>query len=499
MRSTRLLLMGLLAFGVALVGTARAEVQNIRVSGDIDLKAMSYHNYDLKEKQLNFSHPGSVGAVSNDDDARFLLSTVHLQVDADLTDNVSATVRLLNQRVWDAQVTGDDSIVLDNAYVTLREFLYSPLTVIAGRQNLVYGNGFIVGNGRLADPEGTFGTVDSGVAGAGVHTGGIGQEHSAFNSFDAVRAILDYAPVTFEAVYAKTDETGAAEDDETLWGVVVTYQHDQWDAVIQPYWFWLDSEVGALTAGRAVTVNDATANGAARTYERNDIHTVGTRVALSPIENLRLDGEGAFQFGEMSDTTSAAVQERDRQAWAATVYANYTWVQAPWTPATGIGWEFFSGEEPDGNATAASGNDSSDEFNAWHPIYRGSYQTWIQDFFDGADSVPGIYTTVDANDTAGSTNLHRLWFDVNAKPMQDVTLWARYIRSWFDEAPRPGRDSHAGDELNVKALYDYTEDVQLAAWGAWFFPGDYYDGETNSATRADAYAWSAGVGGSVDF
>lgn len=492
MRSTRLLLMGLLAFGVALVGTARAEVQNIRVSGDIDLKAMSYHNYDLKEKQGNIPGGGASGAapITNDDDARFLLSTVHLQVDADLTDNVSATVRLLNQRVWDAQVTGDDSIVLDNAYVTLREFLYSPLTVIAGRQNLVYGNGFIVGNGRLADPEGTFGTVDSN----GIHTGGIGQEHSAFNSFDAVRAILDYAPVTFEAVYAKTDETGAAEDDETLWGVVVTYQHDQWDAVIQPYWFWLDSEVGGSTAGRAVSVNDTGTS--ARTYEVNDIHTVGTRVALSPIENLRLDGEGAFQFGEMIDSSGGpSYQERDRQAWAATVYANYTWVQAPWTPATGIGWEFFSGEEASSGRVA----DESDEFNAWHPIYRGSYQTWIQDFFDGADSVPGIYTTIDDADTAGSTNLHRLWFDVNAKPMQDVTLWARYIRSWFDEAPRPGRDSHAGDELNVKALYDYTEDVQLAAWGAWFFPGDYYDRGTDSATEADAYAWSAGVGGSVDF
>lgn len=491
---SRLILVGLLAFTMALTGTAYAEVQNIRISGDLELKAITQANYDLKGKQLNFSHPGSVGTVTNDDDVSYFLSTVHIQVDADLTDNVSATVRLLNQRIWDNAVGGGaDQITIDNAYVVLREFFYSPLTIIAGRQDLNYGNGFIVGSGRLADPEGVFAALDTG---AGSPHAGIGQEHSAFNSFDAIRLILDFAPLTVEGVLAKANESGAVGNDETLYGIVVNYKLDQWNAEVEPYWFYNNDESGA----RAVTVNDSFANGALRTYEINRVHTIGMRVGSTPIDNLVFNAEGAFQFGEMIDSTGASYQERDREAWAADIYANYTWVEVPWTPSTGIGWRFFSGEEPSGVTGGAGTTDEIDDFNAWHVVHRGSFLTFIQDFFSGADAPGSIYTTFDTQDTAATTNRHSLYFDVGASPMEDVNLWARYIISWFDEDPRPGRDSSAGTEFNVKATYDYTEDVQLGLWGGWFFPGDYYDdSQITSDLHNDAVAWTVGGASSVKF
>jgi len=213
----RLIVVGLLAFAVALTGTAYAEVQNIKVSGDIDLKGVSHQNYDLKAKQRNFSHEGTGGPdnVSNDDDESFFLSTVHVQVDADLTDNVSTSVRLLNQRKWDNHVAGADQISLDTAYVTLKEFLYSPLTIIAGRQDLNYGTGFIVGKGRLADPEGVFPST------ATTGSQSTGREYSVHNSFDAIRAILDFAPLTVEGLISKNNETGVLTNDEDLYGFVV--------------------------------------------------------------------------------------------------------------------------------------------------------------------------------------------------------------------------------------------------------------------------------------
>jgi len=494
----RLIVVGLLAFAVALTGTAYAEVQNIKVSGDIDLKGISHQNYDLKDKQRNFSHEGTGGPdnVSNDDNESFFLSTVHLKVDADLTDNVSTTVRLLNQRKWDNHVAGDDQMSLDTAYVTLREFLYSPLTVIAGRQDLNYGTGFIVGAGRLADPEGVFPST------ATTGNQSTGQEYSAHNSFDAIRAILDFAPLTVEGLISKNNETGVLTNDEDLYGLIVNYKLDRWDAEIEPYWFFLNDESGA----RTVTVNDSVlSSNAARAYEINRVHTVGIRGAATPIENLRLNGEVAHQFGELIDTGPAGAlvdySERDRDAWGANVYANYTWAQVPWTPATGLGWVFFSGEE----ATAERGTSGAgltsqnDDFNAWDSIYRGSFTNYIQDFLGGQDAPANLYTTLDRNDTSASTNRHYLYADLSAKPMKDVTLWGRYTRSWFDEAPRPGRDDHAGDEVDVKVLYDYTEDVQLAAFAGWFLPGDYYDGETNSALRSSDLAWTAGGGATVKF
>ena len=488
----RLILVGLLAFAVALTGTAYAEVQNIKVSGDIDMKAVSHNNYDLKAFQKNQSPGGGSGssdsADSNDDNENFVLSTVHVNVDADLMENVSASVRLLNQRKWDSHTAAVDDIHLDNAYVTLKEFLSSPLTLKIGRQNLNYGNGFIVGHdGLLADPDAVF------------STSGVGGEYSSYNAFDAIRAILDFAPVTVEAVWAKVNETNTASDDENLYGALVNYKMDQWNAEVEPYWFFKDIN-GAGRGGTTITVNDATSAGAARTYEVNETHTVGLRLAASPIENLKLSGEGAHQFGHLKDLTAgAAWQNRNKDAWGASIYANYTWATVPWTPATGIGWDFYSGEAANGSKEGASGNDSRDAFNAWEPMYRGYHTTFIQDFFSGADAPANLYATVDANDTGASTNRHLIYGDVLLNPMKDVKLWARYTHARFDKAPRPGRSHHAGDELDVKAMYDYTDDVQLGLFGGWFFPGSYYDEPLASHSRANDVAWTTGGSASVKF
>ncbi len=485
----RLILVGLLAFAVALTGTAYAAVQNIKVSGDLAMEGVSHHNYDLKFKQKNESGNIAVGPITNDDDEDFALSTLHINVDADLTDNVSTSVRLLNQRKWGVFTSAPDQITIDNAYVTLKEFLYSPLTLVVGRQNLHYGSQFIVGDGLLADPNVAFPITSS----TGLQPAG--REYSAFNAFDAVRAILDFSPLTVEAVFAKVNKTGVATSDETLYGIYGTYKLDRWNAQVEPYWFYKDDESGA----KVVTVNDATSAGAARTYEVNRVHTVGLRMTGSPVENLKLSGEGAHQFGTLIDTSAgAAWRSRNRSAWAANVYANYTWAQVPWTPATGVGWTFYSGNAPRGSRFAGDGLDRNQTFTAWDPVYRGSFTTYIQDFLSGADAPANLYTTFDANDTSASTNRHLIYGDAKLSPMKDVTLWARYTHARFDKAPRPGRSHHAGDEVDVKALYDYTEDVQLNVFGGWFFPGHYY-AEPESNVRGHDLAWTVGGGGSVKF
>lgn len=510
----RLLVVGLLAFAVVLTGTAYAEVQNIKVSGDIDLKGISQHNYDLQSFNANQNKlAGENGAVNNadsdDDDVGYFLSTVHVRVDADLTDNVSASVRLLNQRVWDAHAATQDEVHLDNAYVVLKEFLYSPLTVIAGRQDLRYGTGFIVGPGLLADPNGYAGVTDPGPRHDpdGNGTGNIGREFSAYNAYDAIRLILDFAPLTVEGMLAKVNETGTTTDDADLYGVIVNYKLDQWNAEIEPYWFLKDNESDSITVNDALREASGTVLAA---YERNEVHTVGLRLAGSPIENLRLSGEGAHQFGEIEDDNDAANQvqnKRDRDAWAATIRAEYDWVNVPWTPTTGVGWVYFSGEEGERQRTSGGGVaetgvpdvDQRDELNAWDLVFRGSFTTYVQDFFSGQDSTPNLYTTADVNDTGAATNRHLIFADVGIKPLEDLTVWARYTHARFAEAPRAGRSEHAGDELDAKVVYDYTEDVQLAAFGGWFFPGDYYDEPARDGDRSNDIAWLTGGSASVKF
>lgn len=493
----RFILVGLLAFAVALSGSAYAAVQNVKVSGDVDMKAISHHNYDLKLKQKNEPGPGTTGGtiplVSNNDDESFYLSTVHVGVDADLTDNVSTHVRLVNQRKWDTDIAATSDINIDNAYVVLKEFLYSPLTVMVGKQDLNYGTGFIVGAGLLGDPDAVFASTAS-------TTQLTGNEYSAYNAYDAIRLILDFSPWTIEGLVAKINETGVIKNDQDLYGVYVTYKTPDFawwkNGVVEPYWFYKQDEAAAIV------VSDSRATGtAARTYDNNRVNTFGARVAGSPIEHLMVNGELAFQIGDMSDVTGATeVRERKRFGIGSNVDVRYNWAHVPWTPATGVGWIYFSGERNGDEASGVAGVSRVDDgatFNAWDAMYRGSFATYIQDFFGGNDE-GGLYTTFDTNDTSAATNRHLIYGDVSVKPMDDVTLWARYTHVRFAQAPRRGRSTYAGDEVDVKAVYDYTEDVQLAAFGGWFFPGAYYD-QPQSSIRGNDLAWTVGGSAVVKF
>ena len=106
----------------ALAGAAYADVQSVKVSGDITIRGISRENYDLKDAVKDVT-------VDNEDDNAFYMQTTRVQIDADLTDNVSTTIRLLNERDWDAAANAADDIQIDLSCVTFKELFYSPLTV----------------------------------------------------------------------------------------------------------------------------------------------------------------------------------------------------------------------------------------------------------------------------------------------------------------------------------------------------------------------------------
>lgn len=130
---SRKLIVALVAASFMFVGMSFAAVENIKVSGDINLESVV----------RDFALGGDVeGPISNRDqnDHEFLISQIRLRFDADLTEGVSAVVRLISERTWgedNSKNSGSgDDIELDLGYIELKEFLYQPLTVIVGRQNL---------------------------------------------------------------------------------------------------------------------------------------------------------------------------------------------------------------------------------------------------------------------------------------------------------------------------------------------------------------------------
>src|SRR3989338_5035262 len=131
-------LMSVLAIVALIAVPAFAEVQNVKVSGDIDSKAITRSQYDFSNGNSN-GNP-QPGATSYRDSDTWFMTTARVQIDADLTDNVSTSVRLLNERDWDVEAAATTEIALDLASVSLKEFFYSPLTLKIGRQNLRFGS-----------------------------------------------------------------------------------------------------------------------------------------------------------------------------------------------------------------------------------------------------------------------------------------------------------------------------------------------------------------------
>lgn len=443
---------------------AFAAVQNVKVGGDIDAKAIYQEDFDLKSETLG----------TNADDDGFFLSTARVRIDADLTDNVSTTVRFLNQRKWDTDGAATGDIELNLGYVTLKELLYSPLTVTIGRQDITFGRGFIIGAGLLQDPNSVFTGANA-----------AGRQFSAYNSYDAIKAVLDYDPLTLTAVIIKLDESGTAQNDSDIYGINLGYKPGQLNSEVEAYWFFKRDEAFGSTLGlpaRGVGT---------RTYEQNSVHTLGVKGSVAPAENLSLFGEVAFQSGELRDqtgpfdgSTNGVPIERDRSAWAANLEGSYAFSNVAYSPGLTLGWTFYSGEEA-GNAG---------DFDAWDSMTRGEFFTGIHDFLAGSQG-GGLYGTVDPDDTSAATNSHLFYVDGGIKPLEDLNLSLRYTHIRFDEAPVAGRSKKAGDEVDLQLSYNYTEDVRLWLLAGWFVPGKYYDGQTTAASRSDDTA--AIVAGSV--
>jgi hypothetical protein len=253
-----------LAAAVALMAVpAFAEVQNIKVSGDITLRDFNRSGWDT----------GVGGSQRGSEDFQMLQTTVN--VDADLTDNVSACVGLAAEMLWGQSIwdnfagTQNADVGIYKAYITLKEFFYAPLTITLGRQPLWFGKGFIVGSNRLGwDPQLNLSANPNGSIGRG-------REYSVYDNFDAIRATLDFSPWTVDVIYSKMSEINTnISDDIILYGANVGYKFAEYNGEAEAYYF--GEEDSDMTAWLVNTREPVTA------------HTFGIRGSFDPIANVTL-------------------------------------------------------------------------------------------------------------------------------------------------------------------------------------------------------------------
>ncbi len=423
-----------LALALVVATPAFAETQNVKVSGSIDAYWFYRTSFDLQDGDDN-----SVGGSGSEGDDYFRTNT-QVAVAADLTDNVSTVINLVNQRDWNysSASTEEFDVVLDLAYVQMREIFYSPLTLTIGRQDIWLGRGLIIGNNNTDwDTQGNL----------------LADEYAVTTAFDALRATLDFNPWTLDFIYSKVQEgTHNPEDDRDLYIANINYKFAEYNAVAEAY-FVTDSNRNTL-AGSPSTSNLET-------------HTVGGRAQFDPISQITLGGELAYQFGDYHNSLGSAV--RDRGAWLFDIFGTYRF-DNQWKPEITLEYVHFSGEEA---------GTTTDEYNSWNPLYRGKFWTAYADFRGF------VFATDDASDTAATTNQNFVQAKGSLKPMEDLLLEAAFTYLWFDESPVAGGSDELGWELDLQAIYDYTEDVSFGILVGWFVPGDYYTNSNGDDTATN--------------
>lgn len=510
-----------IAMALSLTASVYAETQSVKVSGDLTVRGIWRSDYELRGSApetpdvilspVNRTGRTADTGVLYGPNQSWFMSTTEVQVDAALTDNVATVIRLVNERDWnvnaksfapnaDIRMNGyafqsglagngytananDFQVGVDLAYVTLKNFVYCPLTVTIGRQDLWFGKGFIVGsnqvynnysNGRLQAPE-----------------------YTAYTAFDSVKATLDYDPWTITAIYSKISENATADfDDIDLYGVNVGYKFDCYKAEAEAYWFWKQD--------RSIPQWNGSTN--------NDIHTLGIRGSADPINDVTLAAEGAYQFGKYTGSVDQnnwslilpAGADRtnydasmDRSAWAFDVSGEYRGLMEKmcWKPKLGLEYVFYSGEQTDSN-----NNNSTGVYRGWDPMFRGKYDSAIREFmgtyytsYDYAPQAQGIPSSPDAS----FTNQNQFIFSGSLQPMDSVTLKGNANLFWLNEpilatydgnpANNTWNKGYIGTEFDGQIIWDYTEDVSFGLLAAWFVPN--YDVYQNaSATASDVVA-----------
>jgi hypothetical protein len=472
------------AIMVVLATPAFAAIQNVKVSGDITTTWLNDSSYDLGIQ---------IGGVPQGDKYQNLfLTQTRLRVDADLSDNVSTTVGLINERAWNAEQSeggtgylgglNDTNVQLYLASVTLREFLYSPLTVQIGRQVFNYGNGLIMGDGG---PDNF----------AGANLINIYADLTERTAYDGVTATLDYKPLTISLIYFKNSQNlnsisgvyptngGPNNQSSDVYGYNANYQlGDAMGTVFEQYLFARINGVGAVNPVGVGNKGD-------------QLYVPGLRASTSPVKGLTVQGELAWQLGSTPYNTNGVNAEAEkRNAMAAQFLASYALpVLDKYKPTVNASYTYVSGDKngsldyPEDKISSAKTYTGWDEFNT----------------IQGAGT---IYRSIFL-----FTNENILSFGASATPLEDVTAGVTWTGLW-NAAPNSAqnplvliqpngtgtslatgpKDAYwLGNETDINLTYNYTEDVTFGLNLGWFVPGDVFSAN-NKDTASQAIA-SLGV------
>lgn len=464
-----------------------AELQNVQVGGSIQIWGGWYTPFFEEDLTLHFPAPvpdrplGPDGLASciraNDRGHSYaaLEQRTRLNFRADLTDNVGAFIELESIDEWgedfrsnwvtgvDGRADTQDDIEVFQAYIEANEMFGTPLRLRIGRQEMIFGSGWLVGPNEYPDP----------------FTG---------LSFDAVRATWSTDKLDIDVWWSKLAEFGAVEEDADtdFYGVYGTYKFSE-AVALDLYWLWVrDGAAQKDTNGSFI--QEFMEDLAGRDdYDVTNLHTVGVRFT-GEYAGFDWEVEGAYQFGEADALGALFVpvgqvygdSDAEWDTWGAHGEVGYTFESVKWSPRLYLGAEYYSGE--DNRAVSfwewlmPSGKpEASVSFNRLFSDYEF-------DYFLDASSLSN-YLGLRAGAEFTLSDALTLGLDVTYMMADEAFRWPAEIRrGWwrFPIAPElafldKGGSRDLGWCATILGEYAITEDLTVEAAYSHFFTGEAVD------------------------
>jgi hypothetical protein len=472
--SKRLIAVLVAILAVSFAIPAFAAVQNVKVSGDLLTRGISRTNFGLEKGRDNTSSIPTEQSNADKENRSYFDAIARIRVDADLTEGVGVTMRTITERKWGRageDLTQDNEATkldLDLAYVTLKDVLNvidkgidTPVALTIGRQELRYGNAFIIGS-----PTPGYNFVNNTAA-----TIKIDGDLSLKKSFDAIKAVVDLKPLVVDLVYSKINEgtvTRYTQDrnDTDLFGINANYTRIA-DTLLEGYWWLRLRDKGALTNSTRYYAKKE------RTYVLGGrgVYT-GLKINESP---LIIGAELAWQFGNMRADAALnpdisnvygydANKNYKRSALGLQTNVSYTFDKIKYTPGLTVAYTYLSGAKGQGV------DGGLEPYGAWDPMFEDQ----------GVGQI--------ANAIFAQSNCHSWKLSGNMKPTADTVLSADWIITRLAKNFHEGQVVTAsgltgGDtfimsgkkdfyqEIDANLAYNYTEDVQFNLGGGVLIPG----------------------------
>lgn len=419
--SRKLIAVVALAFVLALTCAAYAEVQNVKVGGDISVLAFSRHGFNFEQ---------DAAANTSKTDVAGLAEIANIKIDADLTDAVATTVILRNERFWGDSIGAEEDADLDvylaAGFVTLKEFMGQPMTLKVGQMGLKLGSGLLVGDPNTNQT--STGKFNYGLA-----------DLCPRKAFTGAVGVFDLAPVTLTAGALKVTDADMTinGDDVNAWVVNAGFDLKE-----------LGFENGTAEVYDVLREAKRTSSNSSAT----EVNNIGFRTQVGLSDTLSVGGEAVYQKQkgirtDRKSSTDAAVL----------LNANIALPDVVFAPSIGLDF------------TRLSQN--------WHVMFEDMTPADIANVIFPNTNVQCLGATV------GLKPMTDVGLKIRYANFKAVHGISGFSSNWANGGSYNMNvdKKQLGNELDVHLAYDYTEDVQFGLKGGYFVPGQAFDRNNRKA------------------